>query len=477
MSVKVRLIAVLSAIMVAAFLITGLVNYRVSRSAVRRELITSSLPLTRDTIYSEISASLVQPFYVSSTMASDAFLRNWAEGGERDQVVILRYLADLRRKFGFSSVFYVSARTSTYYHHDGILKRIGPQDAHDVWFYRFLDSGLESDLDVDTNEAAGNSLTVFINCRVTGAERGDPRRDGGRAGDGRRFRPAGADPGALPAAGLPGGPRGAHPGARRPLGHREGEHRRTARDARGRRAGARQPRPPGRPLLRRGHGPTLLTARYLPELDWFLLVEQDEEPALAASRRSLVNTLLIGLAASLVIVVAGAVTVSWFQSRMQLMAVTDDLTGAHNRRAFEEHFAGAQSRFARYRQPFSLILLDMDRFKQINDTWGHLAGDRALKTLAEIVRRQIRPTDVISRWGGDEFAVLVECGLPEALDVANRIRALVSRELHEYSSTVSAGVAEHREDDTLDTLIRRADRALYSAKDTGRDAVVGEALV
>ena len=172
MSAKARLIAVLSVILVTAFAATGLVNYRVSREAVRREIVTSRLPLTRDIIYSEISASLVQPLYVSSTMANDAFVHRWAEGGGRDLPIILRYLSEIHRKYGFSSVFFVSSRTGSYYHQDGILKKVSRQDDHDVWFYRFLESGLEYDLDVDTNEAEGNSLTVFINFRVEDAAGG-----------------------------------------------------------------------------------------------------------------------------------------------------------------------------------------------------------------------------------------------------------------------------------------------------------------
>ncbi len=472
MSVKARLILVLSLIQVASFLITGVVNYQVSRAHVRKEIITSSLPLTRDTIYSEITTSLVQPLYVASAMANDAFLRSWAEQGEENQAIIQRYLSEIRTKYGFLSSFFVSARTANYYHSDGILKRVSPEDEHDVWFYSFIDSQLEYDLDVDTNQASGNVLTVFINFRVldasgellgvTGVGLEMDRIAELLRGTQDRFQrivyltdPSGlvqahADITRIERVNIRDVP-GLGDIAADVLSHRES---------------------PVDLSYEGTHGPTLLTARYLPDLDWFLIVEQYENVALESARRNLFRTLLIGFVASTIIIVVAAVTVNHFQNRLERLTLTDELTGACNRRAFDEQFGKVLSRFNRHKVPFSLILLDIDRFKQVNDTRGHLEGDRVLKALAGIVRLQIRPTDLLSRWGGDEFAVLMECGAEDAHVVANRIRLSASEELSDRTVTVSAGIAEYCEGESPDDLIRRADQALYAAKNTGRDRVV-----
>jgi diguanylate cyclase (GGDEF)-like protein len=474
MSVTLRFAAVLAAILVFAFVATGVINYQVSRESVRREIITSGLPLTRDNIYSEITASLVQPLYVSSTMASDAFLRRWAEQGEQDGDIIRSYLTDIRRRYGYASVFFVSTRTSTYYHQDGILKQVSRDDSHDVWFYRFIDSGLEHDLDVDTNEAANNSLAVFVNCRVvdeggatigvTGVALEMDAVAGLLARAQQRYqrRVFLVDSQGLVQA---------HPD-RSMIEKAHIADLPGLKDVADEVLGGR-----GAPLdltYRGRHGTVLLTSRYLPELDWFLLVEQDEAGAMVGARRSLVITLLIGVIASVVIAAAGAATAGYFQRRMRLFAVTDELTGAHNRSAFEERFADAQARFARRRETFCVILMDLDRFKQVNDTLGHQAGDSALKTLAGIVNKQIRATDVLSRWGGDEFAVLVGCGLADAVEVANRIRLEAAGAFAAHGATVSAGIAEHRDGGSLDDLMRRADQALYRAKDAGRNAAVAD---
>ncbi len=108
----------------------------------------------------------MRPLFVSSLMANDTFLKDWAAGGESDISKIERYLGEIQGKYGFFSAFFVSAETGKYYYPGGILKTISPEDDHDVWYYDFVSSGEGHDLDVDSNEAANNILTVFINHRL-----------------------------------------------------------------------------------------------------------------------------------------------------------------------------------------------------------------------------------------------------------------------------------------------------------------------
>lgn len=161
-------------------------------------------------------------------------------------------------------------------------------------------------------------------------------------------------------------------------------------------------------------------------------------------------------------------------SELQQLATTDQLTGARNR-AFLDGFLAAESARARQgRTPLSLLLIDVDHFKDINDSFGHPAGDQVLIELIKRVRGNLRPTAVVARSGGDEFAVAVPgCDLPQASAIAEQIRRLAGDPLpHGGAVTVSIGVAQLGDDESLDAWTDRADAALYAAKRDGRNRVV-----
>jgi diguanylate cyclase (GGDEF)-like protein len=158
---------------------------------------------------------------------------------------------------------------------------------------------------------------------------------------------------------------------------------------------------------------------------------------------------------------------------MQQIASTDPLTGLLNRRALRDHLAAAHSLVQRGAQPMSAILIDVDHFKQINDAGGHALGDQALVELAARLQAQLRLSDRLGRWGGEEFLVMAAATpLDAAGELADRIRCAASdTTCAGRRITLSLGVAQCRLDDTLDTLIQRADRALYAAKAGGRNRV------
>ncbi|MEE8426688.1 MAG: GGDEF domain-containing protein [Woeseiaceae bacterium] len=160
-------------------------------------------------------------------------------------------------------------------------------------------------------------------------------------------------------------------------------------------------------------------------------------------------------------------------------ATTDALTGLGNRHSMEESFPREIARCKQGELPISLIMIDVDDFKKFNDLFGHIAGDRVLSAVARILRTQFRSRDVLIRYGGDEFAILLpQVDADAAFVVADRVRICVSGDTADGSDSliripikISLGVAGLAENGTLDKLIRTADAALYRAKRAGRDTV------
>ena len=166
------------------------------------------------------------------------------------------------------------------------------------------------------------------------------------------------------------------------------------------------------------------------------------------------------------------------EAQLNHLATTDALTGAHNRHRFLERGNEEVTRSKRYQRPLSLLMLDIDHFKKINDTFGHAVGDDVLRALSAKCRSMFRQTDIFGRIGGEEFAaVLPETTLDEAQQVAERIRVALSQikvnsPEGEVAFTVSIGVVERYDKQELSDIMYYADKALYEAKNMGRNRVV-----
>lgn len=162
---------------------------------------------------------------------------------------------------------------------------------------------------------------------------------------------------------------------------------------------------------------------------------------------------------------------------LTLMSKTDALTGLSNRRAFMERSELEFARAARYKGKLGLIIMDIDDFKKVNDTYGHLAGDDVLKAVAGVLVKGLRQSDLAARFGGEEFAILLpETDLRNALTVAERYRNEVQKLSFEFEGrhvavTISAGVAGYPETtlESVEELVRKADTGLYAAKENGKN--------
>jgi diguanylate cyclase (GGDEF)-like protein len=228
--------------------------------------------------------------------------------------------------------------------------------------------------------------------------------------------------------------------------------------------------------FKNGKRDIVISSRYFPDFDWYLIVEQDETSALSSARNYLVINIAIGVLVTLLVILVVIFTVNLFHNRLEELAINDDLTGLFNRRKFAEIYQHEKDVALRYGLDLGLLFLDIDNFKSINDAYGHQVGDTYLRKFTEVLQKCIREIDTISRWGGEEFVILLHRTNPsEAAVVAERLRAAIEEmQLATtkglISRTVSIGIAASRGgDQTLEELIGKADQAMLQAKQAGRN--------
>ena len=447
----------------------ALVSYFVSSSAIRKAIVNQDLPLTSSNIYSEIQRDLIRPVVISSTMASDTFVRNWVLRGERNVAELAGYLAEIKQRYGAFSSFFVSERTGNYYTGDGLLKRVSPKEPRDEWYYRVREMSAPFEINVDPDLANKDALTIFINYPVydfTG-------RFIGATGIGLTVE-----------------------SVQRLVNEYQARYARTIYfvDTKGRivigdsnRQGSLDQDPGIAPIQKKiltdGRGSYrfvregetyMLHVNYLPELKWYLFVEQNEDKALASVRQALVLGLALSFLVTLIVLYLIYLTMGRYHARLEEMAVKDKLTGLFNRHAFSILSPRLVAGMRRESHRLAVMLIDIDLFKQINDSCGHAAGDRVLKEVAGLIRDRLRETDVVVRWGGEEFLVaLPDCQENEAVRIAEILRTAIAQaaigDLGPGEVTLSLGIAFVEPGGSLESALSAADKALYRAKAEGRN--------
>ncbi|MFA5214703.1 GGDEF domain-containing protein [Sulfuricurvum sp.] len=165
------------------------------------------------------------------------------------------------------------------------------------------------------------------------------------------------------------------------------------------------------------------------------------------------------------------------KKELERISIIDQLTGIYNRRKLDECIGNEVQKAKRYQRALTLLMIDIDYFKNVNDTYGHQLGDYALTTVAQILSQNIRTSDLIGRYGGEEFMIICpETSKNGAADIGEKLRQAISD--YNFNTlghlTISIGVAELKTDDTIEALIHKTDNALYMAKERGRDQVVIE---
>ncbi len=474
MTRKFRFMTILTVLLVVGFLFTSIVSYFVAQKTLAEQIAGSTLPLTSDNIYSEIQQDLLRPIFISSLMAHDTFVRDWVLAGETDPEKMVRYLREIQKRYGTVTSFFVSEYSHHYYHSSGVLKTVSPDDPQDQWYFNMPKVLQDYQVNIDRDTADLTSMTVFINYKVYDYL-------------GNYIGTIGVGLGVKSVKGLIETYQERY-GRSIFFTDRQGkvtlvgsqyDGPNSIRDIPGLDIYATQilTTPSTSLTYQQDNHTYYFNSRLVEDFDWYLIVLEKETAGEARIQRTLLVNIAISLAITTVVLIIAGITIGNYQKRLEAMATTDKLTGLTNRQMFDFLYKQAWKANLRRKTALSILIIDIDHFKHVNDTYGHPAGDQVLQAVAKALAETLRGDDMLFRWGGEEFlALLSDCSIDQARVLAERLRSRVQEQAiyrgeATIQVTVSLGAAELQEDEEADRLISRADQALYRAKNGGRNRV------
>jgi diguanylate cyclase (GGDEF)-like protein len=461
-------------LLAVGFLTTSFVSFYVARESLEEQISETTLPLTSDNIYSEIQRDLLQPIFISSLMAQDTFVRDWAISGEEDPDQVIKYLSAIQSRYDTITAYYISDQTRNYYHPTGIIKQVKEEDPADSWYFKARDAKKDYEINIDQDTVDRTRMSIFVNYQV-------------RDYDGNVIGITGVGLSVNSVTNLIETYQKRYG---RTIYFVDTEGHITLRGSGFGNAHSLHERPgmrnhatqvltsPSASISYEEDGHTFfVNSRLVPEFGWLLIVEQSDYSSDVRLHNTLIINILISLAITAIVGLVAYLTVRNYQKRLEELASRDKLTGSFNRQVFDMIFDQAARNAKRQKTPLSVMCFDLDGFKEINDSYGHPGGDAVLREALTLIRENVRETDLICRWGGDEFVVVFpETGRTEAMgkarELADKIRDVPVRFGRDHIPvTISAGVTQYRDGEDLDTLMARVDNALYTAKASGRDHI------
>lgn len=475
MSKKIKIMLVLCAILSLGFITTSTVSYFVARDSLTNQISTDTLPLIGDNIYSEIQQDLLKPILISSLMANDSFLQDWVNSGEEDQRKITNYLKNIQLKYNTVTSFFISDKSFKYYHTSGLFKKVSPNEMIDQWYFIAKKDPGTHQINIDYDQYANNALTVFINYKLYD----DEQNFLGITGVGLALNKVldliesyqdkyqrevffvdHAGKATLHSSSYSGALNFDSPIGDATLKDKLLSNKNASVE------------------YQQDNQKIMLSSRYIEEFDWYLVVRQSDQEIDSNLFDSLLLNLLISLVVTIVVMGLAWLTIGSYQNKLEKMATTDKLTGLNNRQMFdpilEQKFLGS----LRNDSQLSVAIFDIDKFKSINDKYGHPFGDKVLQEAAQLLKSAIRKSDVLCRWGGEEFVILFpDTNAQQAHEIAAQIQQLFNHhqfsfEQQDFKINWSVGVANKTKADQPADLILRADQALLKAKQGGRNQIV-----
>ncbi|QSZ40682.1 diguanylate cyclase [Sulfurimonas aquatica] len=472
MSTKYRIVSSIIFLLLLLSIGLSVLNYYIILQSTKKQLEYSDIPLSTTNIYNEIQKNLIEPNLVSSVMAQDTFLKEWLIHEEHDVESITEYLKSIRKKYGLLTVFLASDKTNKYYTSKGLVEEMSRKRERNLWYYKFKDNNLENEINIDYNKYADNNLIMFINHKIFNAN----QKMIGAVGVGIKVFY---------------------------INEMLKQARKTYKlnvyfiNEKGRVVLKEEAfnsfhstrhnselndaliNPTGGTLKHKYNSQEYIThSKYIPELDLYLIVEAKVSDFTSDVISTFYINLIISLLITTLILLVVLRMVSRNNEKLEHLAQHDTLTSLMNRRSFNDALEQLILRNQRKEQKNSIIFLDIDDFKRVNDTKGHQIGDKVLVRVSKILKETLRQTDLVARWGGEEFIVLcIDSEISDAELIAENIRVKIQndkelQELLTHELTASFGVTKIAKGESSLELIKRVDKALYKAKEEGKNRIV-----
>lgn len=428
-------------------------------------------------ISKQIENSMTKPVMVSKTMANDEFLRQWFHKEEENQnndlymKQLYSYLNAYKEKYGYTTVFCVSNQTGNYYFQDGLNKTISINDEHDVWYYYFIESGHEYELQIDTNEVSNNKITAFINVRME-SDNGELLGVIGvglEVSDIESIIRSYEDNYDLSAytINVGGSPNSFCDNtdvfiSKEQLPKRTGIEENILMDYSGE---------PQIQWFTSNNVRKCIITKYDSTLGWYLILEKDMNSISSSFQMGIMDNVIFMLISLLVCIIVTTAVFLNFNRRIIEVENIDELTGLPNRKLFSKKYISFMKKHQDTKKSF--FMFDIDNFKEINDTHGHLFGNAVLSMVGESLQRTMDGHGIAARWGGDEFVGVLEGSAQEAEVILKGFMDTLQNEKKEscYHVTVSAGISEINKILSPEQIILNVDEAVYFSKQNGRNCV------
>ena len=470
-----RIVLVITFLLTALSISLSVANYTISLQLTQTNLRTRALPLTVDNIYTEIQKHLIEPNLIASMMAHDTFLKDWLINKEEDVTKISHYLEAIKNKYSMFTTFLVSEKTQHYYTEKGFVEKIDKNNAQTLWYLEFKDIQAHNEINLDFNKYIDNSMITFINHKIFDED----YHMIGATGVGlkmsyvddmlKKFRTKyhfnvffiDKDGQVI----------------LHERGIKEIKHLDERPELFTLKNDILSPQSNLFEYLKDNER-YLLETKYIPELRLYLLVEAKVSHFTKELKNTFYFNLLVSLSLSAVVGLIILFMVKKYNYKLEHLARHDSLTGLQNRGAFNERFEHLLLAQSRKEEHVVLLFFDIDDFKHVNDTYGHDTGDEVLKRIAEVLRQEVRQTDHLTRWGGEEFIItLIDSSLEDAKVITEKLRLSIEHDkilqkLVHASVTASFGLTKVKKEDNMHEVMKRVDKALYEAKSKGKNTIV-----
>lgn len=433
--------------------------------------------LAASNIYNNIDNELTKPLYVVKTLAQDQLLKEMiqvnekvsAEQEEKFDEEIVAFLKHYKEVYQYSKVFYISDKSGKYYYEGGVSKVISHEDTYDQWYYRFINSGKQISLDINMDED-NQITTIFINSRL-------------EASDGRLLGVIGVAmqmqdvqkmiQESVGEADVQAGLTNAQGEILVDLNTDQSGSRNIFDTAEldNVRADILENKDGQLVFWYPGEGYKIcITTEYIQEMEWYLVVCKNNIKELRSFRTIMFHNFCVNTAIAVLLIVIIVLLIRRHNQAMFKVATMDSLTRLPNRRYFYEVIL---KKVMEENSQKVVFMFDIDDFKHINDTAGHLAGDAVITQVAEVVSNTIGKENLLARWGGDEFCGIIydngACADQMMEEFRQKISDMKIRE--DGSVSISIGYVVVNRIENIDDMISMADRALYISKSKGKNQI------